>query len=133
MILSFSHGLLYYPDTLMLKLVSDKALSAQFMAFFFFTFFCMIFFVQDDLSFKLEYVHPYLDGVYDPRNRTFRTSCFNSRKLSPVFTGGPGVDEVPAIWVDRVGFKANITEVCLSFPFRHFFLSLFPSFFFFIL
>ncbi|XP_058109540.1 protein TOC75-3, chloroplastic [Magnolia sinica] len=65
---------------------------------------------QDDLSFKLEYVHPYLDGVYNPRNRTFRTSCFNSRKLSPVFTGGPGVDEVPAIWVDRVGFKANITE-----------------------
>ncbi|XP_022752712.1 LOW QUALITY PROTEIN: protein TOC75-3, chloroplastic-like [Durio zibethinus] len=65
---------------------------------------------QDDLSFKLEYVHPYLDGVYNPRNRTFRTSCFNSRKLSPVFTGGPGVDEVPPIWVDRAGVKANITE-----------------------
>ncbi|XP_072983848.1 protein TOC75-3, chloroplastic [Typha latifolia] len=65
---------------------------------------------QDDLSFKLEYVHPYLDGVYNPRNRTFRTSCFNSRKLSPVFTGGPGADEVPPIWIDRVGLKANITE-----------------------
>ncbi|OVA17813.1 Bacterial surface antigen (D15) [Macleaya cordata] len=65
---------------------------------------------QDDLSFKFEYVHPYLDGVYNPRNRTFRTSCFNSRKLSPVFTGGPGVDEVPPIWVDRAGVKANITE-----------------------
>nr|DAD26480.1 TPA_asm: hypothetical protein HUJ06_027948 [Nelumbo nucifera] len=65
---------------------------------------------QDDLAFKLEYVHPYLDGVNNPRNRTFRTSCFNSRKLSPVFTGGPGVDEVPPIWVDRAGFKANITE-----------------------
>ncbi|XP_077251179.1 translocon at the outer envelope membrane of chloroplasts 75-III [Tasmannia lanceolata] len=65
---------------------------------------------QDDLAFKLEYVHPYLDGVYNPRNRTFRTSCFNSRKLSPVFTGGPGADEVPPIWIDRVGFKANITE-----------------------
>lgn len=65
---------------------------------------------QDDLAFKLEYVHPYLDGVYNPHNRTFRTSCFNSRKLSPVFTGGPGVDEVPAIWVDRAGLKANITE-----------------------
>ncbi|KAF7120436.1 hypothetical protein RHSIM_Rhsim13G0077600 [Rhododendron simsii] len=65
---------------------------------------------QDDLSFKLEYVHPYLDGVTDPRNRTFRTSCFNSRKLSPVFTGGPGVDEVPPIWVDRAGVKATITE-----------------------
>jgi IAP75 family protein translocase len=65
---------------------------------------------QDDLSFKLEYVHPYLDGVTDPRNRTFRASCFNSRKLSPVFTGGPGVDEVPPIWVDRAGVKATITE-----------------------
>ncbi|RWW64562.1 hypothetical protein BHE74_00028206 [Ensete ventricosum] len=56
---------------------------------------------QDDLSFKLEYVHPYLDGVTNTRNRTFRTSCFNSRKLSPVFTGGPGVDEVPPVWIDR--------------------------------
>lgn len=66
---------------------------------------------QDDLAFKLEYVHPYLDGVYYSRNRTLRVSCFNSRKLSPVFTGGPGVDEVPPIWVDRTGVKANITEV----------------------
>ncbi|KDP42219.1 hypothetical protein JCGZ_02949 [Jatropha curcas] len=65
---------------------------------------------QDDLAFKLEYVHPYLDGVYNPRNRTLRASCFNSRKLSPVFTGGPGVDDVPPIWVDRAGLKANITE-----------------------
>ncbi|KAA8543841.1 hypothetical protein F0562_021982 [Nyssa sinensis] len=65
---------------------------------------------QDDLAFKLEYVHPYVDGVTNPRNRTLRTSCFNSRKLSPVFTGGPGVDEVPPIWVDRAGVKANITE-----------------------
>lgn len=65
---------------------------------------------QDDLSFKLEYVHPYLDGVTNPRNRALRTSCFNSRKLSPIFTGGPGVDEVPPIWVDRAGVKVNITE-----------------------
>ncbi|KAL4281113.1 hypothetical protein GQ457_03G044720 [Hibiscus cannabinus] len=65
---------------------------------------------QDDLSFKLEYVRPYLDGLYNLRDRTLRASCFNSRKLSPVFTGGPGVDEVPPIWVDRAGLKANITE-----------------------
>ncbi|KAL3632675.1 putative translocon at the outer envelope membrane of chloroplasts 75-III [Castilleja foliolosa] len=65
---------------------------------------------QDDLGFKLEYVHPYVDGVYNPRNRTFRSSCFNSRKLSPVFTGGPGIEEVPPIWVDRAGLKANVTE-----------------------
>ena len=67
--------------------------------------------LQDDLAFKLEYVHPYLDGVSNPRNRTLRTSVFNSRKLSPVFTGGPGIDEVPPIWVDRAGVKTNITEV----------------------
>ncbi|KAJ7564008.1 hypothetical protein O6H91_03G133900 [Diphasiastrum complanatum] len=65
---------------------------------------------QDDLGFKMEYVHPYLDGVRNPRDRTFKASCFNSRKLSAVFTGGPGLEEVPAIWVDRAGFKANITE-----------------------
>ncbi|XP_059626578.1 protein TOC75-3, chloroplastic-like [Cornus florida] len=65
---------------------------------------------QRDLAFKLEYVHPYLDGVYKPRNRTFRASCFNSSRLSPVFTGGPEVDKVPPIWVDRAGVKANITE-----------------------
>ncbi|XP_057815739.2 protein TOC75, chloroplastic [Cryptomeria japonica] len=66
---------------------------------------------QDDLGFKMEYVHPYIDGLtnYD-RNRTFRANCFNSRKLSPVFTGGPGLEEVPAIWVDRAGLKANISE-----------------------
>lgn len=56
-------------------------------------------------------MHPYLDGLNDPRNRILKASCFNSRKLSPVFTGGPGIDEVPAIWVDRAGIKANITEV----------------------
>lgn len=67
--------------------------------------------MQDDLAFKLEYVHPYFDGLSDPRNRILRTSCFNSRKLSPVFSGGPGVDEVPQIWVDRAGIKTTITEV----------------------
>ncbi|KAG0606632.1 hypothetical protein M758_9G156800 [Ceratodon purpureus] len=65
---------------------------------------------QDDLGFKAEYVHPYVDGIDDPRNRTFRASCFNSRKLSAVFTGGPGMEEVPSVWIDRAGFKANLTE-----------------------
>ncbi|KAL6656827.1 hypothetical protein ACP70R_004607 [Stipagrostis hirtigluma subsp. patula] len=66
---------------------------------------------QDDLSFRLEYTHPYLDGVEDrSRNRTFKTSCFNIKKLSPVFVAGPNMDEAPPIWVDRVGLKANITE-----------------------
>ncbi|XP_004293175.1 PREDICTED: protein TOC75-3, chloroplastic-like isoform X2 [Fragaria vesca subsp. vesca] len=65
---------------------------------------------QDNLEFKLEYVHPYLDGVDNPRDRTLRVSCFNDQKPSPVFTGGPGDDEVPPVMVDRAGIKANITE-----------------------
>lgn len=49
---------------------------------------------QDDLSFKLEYTHPYLDGVKNHgKNRTFKTSCFNTKKLSPVFVTGPGMEE----------------------------------------
>ncbi|EMS62485.1 Protein TOC75, chloroplastic [Triticum urartu] len=66
---------------------------------------------QDDVSFKLEYAHPYLDGVEDQsRNRIFKASCFNTKKLSPVFVAGPNMDDAPPIWVDRVGIKANITE-----------------------
>ena len=79
------------------------------------TYLCFFFDLQDDLSFKLEYVHPYLDGVDDrSKNRTFNTSCFNTRKLSPVFVAGPNMDEAPPVWIDRVGFKANITEVCTT-------------------
>ncbi|KAI4997297.1 hypothetical protein ZWY2020_052639 [Hordeum vulgare] len=78
---------------------------------------------QVDVSFKLEYTHPYLDGVEDrSRNRIFKAkvggltsfskkkSCFNTRKLSTVFVAGPNMDDAPPIWVDRVGIKANITE-----------------------
>lgn len=62
------------------------------------------------MGFNFEYTHPYLDGIDNPRNRTFQAACFNTRKLSPVFRGGTGVDDTP-IWVDRVGIKANVTEV----------------------
>ncbi|KAL9858766.1 putative bacterial surface antigen (D15), surface antigen D15 [Arabidopsis thaliana] len=60
---------------------------------------------EDDLSFKLEYVHPYLDGVSNPRNCIFKkTSIFNSSKLSSVLTGEPGFEEVVApILMDRAG------------------------------
>ncbi|EFH48684.1 translocon outer membrane complex 75-IV [Arabidopsis lyrata subsp. lyrata] len=64
----------------------------------------------DDLLSKLEYVRC-LDGDKNPRNRTFKTSFFNSRKLSPVFTGGPGFEEVvPPMFVARDCLKATITE-----------------------
>jgi IAP75 family protein translocase len=65
---------------------------------------------QDDLGFKLEYHHPYCLGDGDPDKTNFKTSVFNSRKLSPVFTGGPQMEEVPSIWVDRAGAKATITQ-----------------------
>jgi hypothetical protein len=25
---------------------------------------------------------------------------------------GPNMEEAPPVWIDRVGFKANISEVC---------------------
>ena len=49
---------------------------------------------QDDLGFKVEYVRPYLWGDKDPKRTALNVSAFNSRKLSPVFTGGPFSDEV---------------------------------------
>lgn len=78
--------------------------------------------LQDDLGFNFEYIHPYLDGLNSSLDRTLRTSCFNSKKQSPVFVGGPGMDEMPQelvdrvgiktkVLVDRVGIKTNITEV----------------------
>mmetsp|Transcript_13685 Transcript_13685/g.59696 ORF Transcript_13685/g.59696 Transcript_13685/m.59696 type:complete len:645 (+) Transcript_13685:2326-4260(+) len=65
---------------------------------------------QDDLGFKLEYHHPYCLGDGDPDKTNFKTSVFNSRKLSPVFAGGPLMEEVPSIWVDRAGAKATVTQ-----------------------
>ncbi|GFQ00898.1 protein toc75-3 chloroplastic [Phtheirospermum japonicum] len=64
---------------------------------------------EDDIDFNFDYTHPYLDGVDNPRNRTFRATSFNTRKLSPVFRGATGADDIP-IWVDRKGIKATITE-----------------------
>ena len=65
---------------------------------------------QDDLGFKLEYIHPYCLGDSDGDKTSFKAAAFNSRKLSPVFTGGPLMPEVPGVWVDRAGFKATICQ-----------------------
>lgn len=64
----------------------------------------------DDLGFKVEYIRPYCWGEQDPCKTALKVSAFNSRKLSPVFTGGPLSDEVPGVWVDRAGVKAAFTE-----------------------
>ena len=37
-------------------------------------------------------------------------TLFNGRKVCGVFTPGPGGEEVPAVWVDRMGAKVGITE-----------------------
>ena len=68
---------------------------------------------QDELDLKVEYVHPNWDGLDDPRNRVLRASWFNNRKLSATFVGGPTMEEVPIVWVDRAGLKVGMTE---SFP-----------------
>lgn len=65
---------------------------------------------QDDLGFKVEYVRPYARGEADPRRTALKVAAFNSRKLSPVFTGGPLSDEAPGVWVDRAGAKAALVE-----------------------
>ncbi|CAN6362725.1 unnamed protein product [Urochloa humidicola] len=66
---------------------------------------------KEDPSLNFEYEHPYLDGVENlSRNRTFKTSYFNTRKLSPIFVAGPSMEAAPPLWIDRVGLKANITE-----------------------
>ncbi|PNT64189.1 hypothetical protein BRADI_4g25730v3 [Brachypodium distachyon] len=66
---------------------------------------------QDDLSFKLEYTHPYLDGVKNHgKNRTFKTSCFNTKKLSPVFVTGPGMEEALPMGVEMKGLHFQTEE-----------------------
>ena len=65
---------------------------------------------QDDLGFKIEYNHPYCKGELDAEKSSFRTAIFNSRKISPVFAGGPLLDNVPSVWVDRAGMKASFTQ-----------------------
>ena len=65
---------------------------------------------QDDLGFKLEYVHPYCYGDGDKLKSSFKTAVFNTRKLSPTFTGGPLMEEVPGIWIDRAGLKATLSQ-----------------------
>lgn len=64
----------------------------------------------EDLGFRLEYKQPYLWGPNDPHRAALAVSAFNSRKLSGVFTPGPGGEEVPPVWVDRGGAKIALQE-----------------------
>lgn len=65
---------------------------------------------QEDLGFKLEYNHPYLKGDGDSDKTSLKAAAFNSRKLSPVFTGGPLIQDVPGVWVDRAGVKVAVCQ-----------------------
>ncbi|KAG0599508.1 hypothetical protein M758_12G157500 [Ceratodon purpureus] len=75
---------------------------------------------EDDLRFKLEYVHPLVKGlqIVHPRleglrklqNLTLRLLAFNKRKLSATYYDVDFHKEVPAVWIDRAGLKASIVE-----------------------
>ena len=64
----------------------------------------------DDLGFRVEWRRPGIRGPGDPKAAALSLAAFNSRRLSPVFTPGPGGDEVPPIFLDRVGAKLALTE-----------------------
>lgn len=65
---------------------------------------------QDDLGFRVEYTVPRVFGDDDENRTRFKAAAFNSRKASPAYSGGPTMDEVPGVWIDRSGGKASLTE-----------------------
>ena len=58
----------------------------------------------------LPLLQPYLYGLDDPKRTRLTATLFNGRKVCGVFTPGPSGEEVPAVWVDRMGAKVGITE-----------------------
>jgi outer membrane protein assembly factor BamA len=64
----------------------------------------------DDLSYRFVYSQPYALGLDDPRRTRLSATLFNARKLCGVFTPGPAGEEVPPVWVDRMGAKVAVTE-----------------------
>jgi len=65
---------------------------------------------SDDLSYRLMYSLPYLNGLDDPKRTKLTATLFNARKMCGVFTAGPSGEEVPPVWVDRTGAKVAISE-----------------------
>lgn len=65
-------------------------------------------FPSDDLSFRVEYKAPYVWGSNDPNKAALTVSAFNARKISGVYSSPS--EEVPPVWVDRMGAKLAISE-----------------------
>ena len=65
---------------------------------------------QDDLGFRIEYTVPRVFGDDDENRTKFKAAAFNSRKASPAYCGGPTMDEVPGVWIDRSGGKLSLME-----------------------
>lgn len=63
---------------------------------------------------QVEYKVPFLKGSNDPKRTSLGVTAFNGRKMSPVFTPGPGMDSsemgAQSIWVDRTGAKVSVHE-----------------------
>lgn len=65
---------------------------------------------SDDLSYRFMYSQPYMYGLNDPKRTKLSATIFNARKMCGVFTPGPGGEEVPPVWVDRMGAKVALSE-----------------------
>lgn len=64
----------------------------------------------DDLSYRFVFSQPYLHGLDDPKKTRLSATVFNARKLCGVFTPGPSGEDVPSVWVDRMGAKVALEE-----------------------
>ena len=65
---------------------------------------------SDDMSYRFAYSVPYMNGLDDPKRTKLTATLFNARKLCGVFTPGPSGEEVPPVWVDRLGAKVAVSE-----------------------
>jgi hypothetical protein len=50
-------------------------------------------------------------GLHNPHKCTLRVGVFNKRKLTATFSDPENQVQVPAVWIDRAGVKASLTEV----------------------
>lgn len=76
------------------------------------------FLTQEDLGFKATWIVPFSRKVKDFFGRTFNLTALKLRGLSPALNPGPeSMENFGSVWVDRLGFKALISEVyLLCFP-----------------
>lgn len=52
-----------------------------------------------------------MTGLHNPHKCMLRVGVFNKRKLTATFSDPENQVQVPAVWIDRAGVKASLTEV----------------------